>query len=334
MKYQKTNKGFTIVELLIVVVVIAILAAITIVSYNGIKDRAQASKLQSDLSQTAKKIETVKTTSGTETYPDTLVSAGFAAGTTNNLTYSVTAQGKGYCLNGQDGPAIYNISSISGTPRPGSCGTVQGLVGWWPMNGDVQDKSGNNIQSTPVNVTPTAGVGNQPNTAYSFNGTSSQILCGTSPLLRPTDEVTVTAWVKPSGFSSGQAGILSNGTGGYRMTLANTGVPRMSINNTTYTASSTPAFTLNNWYFLNVRYKSSQQQVTVESYQYSSAQDASTAGILSQGAITNYGTSECQIGSVNGTVGQYFNGLIDDVRVYNRVLTGEETDALFYSGAY
>jgi len=40
---QKRDKGFTIVELLIVVVVIAILAAITIVSYNGITQRASNS---------------------------------------------------------------------------------------------------------------------------------------------------------------------------------------------------------------------------------------------------------------------------------------------------
>ena len=37
------NQGFTIVELLIVVVVVAILAAITIVSYNGITNRANTS---------------------------------------------------------------------------------------------------------------------------------------------------------------------------------------------------------------------------------------------------------------------------------------------------
>lgn len=41
-KYNQ--KGFTIVELLIVIVVIGILAAITIVAYNGIQDRAEASK--------------------------------------------------------------------------------------------------------------------------------------------------------------------------------------------------------------------------------------------------------------------------------------------------
>jgi prepilin-type N-terminal cleavage/methylation domain-containing protein len=52
----KNKQGFTIVELLIVVVVIAILAAITIVSYNGINNRAQVSAIASELNQNTKKI--------------------------------------------------------------------------------------------------------------------------------------------------------------------------------------------------------------------------------------------------------------------------------------
>lgn len=56
MKY-KTQSGFTIVELLIVVVVIAILAAITIVSYNGITQQANASAAKSTAATVQKKIE-------------------------------------------------------------------------------------------------------------------------------------------------------------------------------------------------------------------------------------------------------------------------------------
>lgn len=54
---RQKQTGFTIVELLIVAVVIAILAAITIVAYSGIRDRAQVSALQSQLSQAMKKVQ-------------------------------------------------------------------------------------------------------------------------------------------------------------------------------------------------------------------------------------------------------------------------------------
>jgi len=56
---QKQNKlrGFTIVELLIVIVVIAILAAITIVAYNGVQQRANVSATQGNVTILQKKME-------------------------------------------------------------------------------------------------------------------------------------------------------------------------------------------------------------------------------------------------------------------------------------
>jgi len=54
---MKKVRGFTIVELLIVIVVIAILATIVIVSYNGAQIRAQQAKIQADLTNVRQLVE-------------------------------------------------------------------------------------------------------------------------------------------------------------------------------------------------------------------------------------------------------------------------------------
>lgn len=58
------RQGFTLVELLIVIVVIAILAAISIVAYNGVQDRARTSSGQQLASEIAKKAEIYNTLMG------------------------------------------------------------------------------------------------------------------------------------------------------------------------------------------------------------------------------------------------------------------------------
>ncbi len=66
---SKSNQGFTIVELLIVIVVIAILAAITIVSYNGITARANESAVKSLAATWQKKAELYTADGTTNKYP-------------------------------------------------------------------------------------------------------------------------------------------------------------------------------------------------------------------------------------------------------------------------
>lgn len=64
--------GFTIVELLIVIVVIGILATITIVAYNGVQNRSKTSSQQALISQTLKKLEVYYSLSPTGAYPATV----------------------------------------------------------------------------------------------------------------------------------------------------------------------------------------------------------------------------------------------------------------------
>lgn len=68
MHKQHTNtRGFTIVELLIVIVVIAILAAISVVAYTGIQRRANNTTTDSAATQTIKLLEAYKSINGS--YP-------------------------------------------------------------------------------------------------------------------------------------------------------------------------------------------------------------------------------------------------------------------------
>ncbi len=83
------HRGFTIVELLIVIVVIAILAAITIVAFNGVQQRARDAKRQSDVKTIAKALELYYTEKGA--YPN---ATNYTPGsTTINSGWSTTADG-------------------------------------------------------------------------------------------------------------------------------------------------------------------------------------------------------------------------------------------------
>ena len=68
------SRGFTIVELLIVIVVIAVLAAITTVAFRSVRERAIDSSMRSDLSAVAKLMELDKAQSGADTYATSLPS--------------------------------------------------------------------------------------------------------------------------------------------------------------------------------------------------------------------------------------------------------------------
>jgi prepilin-type N-terminal cleavage/methylation domain-containing protein len=145
--------GFTIVELLIVVVIIGILAAITIVAYNGIQKRAQAAAVSASLNQVSKKVQLYYVDNNT--YPSTLAAAGVSD---SSVTYQYTGASTSYCITGTQGSTSLYVSDTQSSPTTGGCpGHGQGGVGavtnvatnpgaensggWYSNNGAVYPKT-------------------------------------------------------------------------------------------------------------------------------------------------------------------------------------------------
>lgn len=109
------NKGFTIVELLIVIVVIAILAAISIVAYTGIQQRARDSSRTAAVQQIQKSLEAYRAVHGR--YPPQ-VSIGTGANVPEGLS-PAWGSGYEYSVDERDNwmQALVDASIVSEVPR-------------------------------------------------------------------------------------------------------------------------------------------------------------------------------------------------------------------------
>lgn len=123
---KRKDRGFTIVELLIVIVVIAILAAITIVAYSNISNRAKASTAKANAESVQKVVEAYAADDTTAGYPTLAQLTAYnglsklPTGITVNSAQLVAAAGDGktiqYVPKGTTGGCIAYWDVTLGTP--------------------------------------------------------------------------------------------------------------------------------------------------------------------------------------------------------------------------
>lgn len=116
---QRLRPGFTIVELLVVIIIIGILGSITVVAYNGVQQRAAQSAALADLSTNLKKVQLyqVVNTSAPPTYAETVADSNTSFRFSPNIYKTVT-----YC-NGATN-AAFGIELMNGTKLYGSLTTA------------------------------------------------------------------------------------------------------------------------------------------------------------------------------------------------------------------
>jgi prepilin-type N-terminal cleavage/methylation domain-containing protein len=142
--FRKNNSGFTIVELLIVIVVIGVLAAITIVAYNGITNRANANASLSAATGATKKASAYNAEIGswptapsqltgaasTTSYQLTGVTFATATSTTSNNTLTFISCGAtvGVKIGYYDNAASSTVYLYTGSANSTNCTGTTGLT--------------------------------------------------------------------------------------------------------------------------------------------------------------------------------------------------------------
>ncbi len=95
MSLKQNNKGFTIVELLIVIVVIGILAALVITTFTGIQQRARNTERQTDVKAIHGQVEAYYAQNGRYPTLDNMNDAGFRTANMKGLDIDALKDPKG-----------------------------------------------------------------------------------------------------------------------------------------------------------------------------------------------------------------------------------------------
>jgi hypothetical protein len=190
------------------------------------------------------------------------------------------------------------------------------LVSYWKLNGDANDTAGSNhgtLIGDPTWV-------NDPNLGWclSFDGDGDYVDVGDDPSLTFTEEITVSCWIKVHMFDRNWSAIITKGDD---WVLARTRDDnRVAFLCLGLTGGGWPEVYSDdvndeNWHHIAGVYDGSKL------YMYQDGLDVDSKSL--RGSI-NSNWSQVLIGENGQAPNRYWNGLIDEVRIYSRALTAEE----------
>jgi len=218
-----------------------------------------------------------------------------------------------------------------------------GLKAYYSFSGNAQDESGNNNHPVTNKATLTADRFGTPNSAYHFNGKTAYMKILNSASLNTSGKLSLSVWVKPMGFYEGKChgnSILMKGdedylTGNYFLRFEDG--PYTNYNNcygsvdklhqNFYGADAysgapgyKPYIRTNQWYHITVTYDGFTARLYIDCKLIASKQQKSAS-------FTN--KYDLYLGKLNNNSFPYwFNGDLDEVRIYNRALNQQEIQAL------
>jgi hypothetical protein len=212
---------------------------------------------------------------------------------------------------------------------------TSGMVSYYPFNGNANDESTNNFNGTVIGASLTFDRFNQPNSAYSFDGIDDYIELPTTTI-KGLNAYSYSLWAKVSDLNNQNHGVLySVGSTNTTRTQALTHQPTKNLYAGSYNVGNSPqqsyiqsdSVSLSEWTHLVVTRDNTTMTFYIDGVEVNKTNDANTN---SQNA--NYGSDvgRAVIGGRSTLENQYyFKGAIDDLRIYNRVLTANEVVQLF-----
>lgn len=212
---------------------------------------------------------------------------------------------------------------------------ADGLVVYYPFNGNANDASGNGKNGTVKGATLAADRFGNANSAYSFDGTSSYIYAGNISSLTgtSTSSTTVSLWINSNSSSDANSDIFDlRSTNNSQMSMTVNYPTSGKIKGSYYdpnasiglSAENANPLQINQWYHVVYVLNNSTGKLIL----YINGIEIGTA----IGAVKLLNNPKLNIGSRFDTYNSrccYFKGAIDDVYFWNRALTANEITALY-----